>query len=159
MTTHTRAGVRFEDVKEGIELPVKSLRLNVPIIIRWCAATEIFVRRDHFDLGYVQKYTDLKDIVGGGVWATTYLLQHIKNWAGVDGWVWKISAQTRSHMFPGDVLTTSGRVNKTYVNNGLGYADLEARLKRQDGVDVVVATSVVVLPLAGGRPVPYPFKP
>lgn len=159
MNTVSKQGVRFEDVKEGAGLPAEPLRLNVPIIIRWCAATEIFVRRDHFDLGYVQKYTDLKDIVGGGVWATTYLMQRVKNWAGVDGWVWKMSAQTRSHMFPGDVLSTWGHVSKTYIQNGLGYVEMEAKLKRQDDADVVIANVVVVLPLAGGRPVPYPFKP
>ncbi|MDO8473281.1 MAG: hypothetical protein Q7T05_05620 [Dehalococcoidia bacterium] len=159
MRTISKPGIRFEDIKEGAELPPKTLRLNVPIIIRWCAATEIFVRRDHFDLGYVQKYTDLKDIVGGGVWATTYLMQQIKNWAGVDGWVWKMNAQTRSHMFPGDVLTTWGRVTGTSVKNGLGYVELEARLKLHDDVDAVTSTAVVVLPVAGGRPVPYPFQP
>lgn len=159
MTLTSAQSICYEDITVGSDLPAKSVRLNVPIILRWCAATEIFVRRDHFDLDYVHKYTDLKDIVAGGVWATTYLLQHIKNWAGMDGWVWKVSSQTRSHMFPGDVMTTWGRVTKKYVNEGLGYVELDACFKRQDGVDAVIQSLVVVLPLAGGKPVPYPFNP
>lgn len=149
----------YDDVAVGDELPRHTIRLTVPFIVRWCAATELFTRRDHFDLGYVRKHTDLKDIVVSGSWSHSYLLHYIKNWAGPGGWVWKMAHQNRANMFAGDVLTAWGRVASKKEKNGLGYVELEAGLKRQDGVDVVPARAVVVLPLRGGRPIPYPFRP
>jgi acyl dehydratase len=159
MTHNANPELYFDDITSEDELPTKSIRLTVPIIIRWGAATEIFTRRDHFDLAYVQKHSDLKDIIGGGLWVNTYMLHYLKNWAGESGWVWRVNAQTRAHMFPGDVLTAQGKVMKTYKQNELGYVEVDAVIKQQDGVNVLPAKATIVLPLRGGKPVPYPFYP
>ena len=43
--------------------------------------------------------------------------------------------------------------------DGLGYVDLAIGFRKSDRADAVTGTGTVVLPLRGGRPVPYPFKP
>ena len=60
-------------------------------------------------------------------------------------------------MLPGDTLTGWGRVTATRVAHGLGYVDLDTGFRKPDGVDAVTGTGTIVLPLRGGRPVPYPF--
>lgn len=159
MTTTTRQ-LFYEDAPLGHSLPSATVRLTIPYMMRWCSATEIFTRRDHFDLAYVQKYTDLKDVVGSGDWSHTYLWHYFRRWAGLSGWLLKLAHQNRAHLFAGDVLTAWAKVTHTEVKDGLGYVDLEGSLRRErDGVDVVPARATVVLPLKGGRPVPYPFRP
>ena len=61
-------------------------------------------------------------------------------------------------MLPGDCLTGWGRVTAARVVDGLGYVELETGLRKADGVEAVTGTGTVVLPLRGGRPVPYPFR-
>jgi acyl dehydratase len=148
----------FDDVAIGQEIPTVVKPLTVPIMVRWCAAVEIW-RRDHYDLDYAVNQAGLPNIVGSGAWTHACLHHLLSQWAGPDGWVFKVGQRVRTTMLPGDLLTGWGRVTATRVVDGLGYVDLETGLRKADGGEAVTGTGTVVLPLRGGRPVPYPFKP
>ena len=148
----------FDDVRIGLEIPTITKPLTVPIMVRWCAAIEIW-RRDHYDVDYARNKAGLPDIVGSGAWTQACLYHLLSEWAGIDGWVFKLTQRVRTMMLPGDTLTAWGRLTSTREENGLGYADLEIGMRKADGTDAVTGTATVVLPLRGGRVVPYPFKP
>lgn len=146
----------FEQIQAGDQIPQIVKPLTVPIMVRWCAAVEIW-RRDHYDLEYAREQAGLPNIVGSGSW-THACLHHLLNaWAGIDGWVFKVSQRVHTAMLPGDTLTGWGRVTETRVVDGLGYVELAIGFRKPDGIDAVSGAGTVVLPLRGGRPVPYPF--
>jgi acyl dehydratase len=147
----------FEEVAIGQEIPPIELPLTVPIMVRWCAAVEIW-RRDHYDLEYARE-KGLPNIVGSGAWTHACLHRLLSGWAGPDGWVFKVSQRVQASMLPGDRLTGWGRVTATRTVDGLGYVELAIGFRKADGVEAVTGAGTVVLPLRGGRPVPYPFVP
>jgi acyl dehydratase len=62
-------------------------------------------------------------------------------------------------LVPGDILIVWGKVIKKYAKGGMGFVELEIGMKNQDGIESMPGTATVVLPLRGGRPIPYPFVP
>jgi acyl dehydratase len=60
---------------------------------------------------------------------------------------------------PGDTLTAWARVTGKEVRGGLGLVNVEMGLKDQKGAESSPGTATVVLPLRGGRSVPYAFDP
>jgi acyl dehydratase len=147
----------YDDVAVGQDIPTITLPLTVPIMVRWCAAIEIW-RRDHYDLAYASE-KGLPNIVGSGSWTHACLHRLLSQWAGPDGWVFKVSQRVHAMMLPGDTLTGWGRVTARREVDGLGYVDLAVGFRKADRVDAVTGAGTVVLPLRGGRPVPYPFRP
>jgi acyl dehydratase len=146
----------FEDVRVGDEIPTVVKPLTVPIMVRWCAAVEIW-RRDHYDLDYAVNQAGLPNIVGSGSWTHACLYHLLSAWAGPDGWVFKASQRVKATMLPGDVLTGWGRVTATRLVDGFGHVELDTGLRKADGTDAVTGTGTVVLPVRGGRPLPYPY--
>jgi acyl dehydratase len=158
VTTATRTTPWFDEVAVDQEIPTISLPLTVPIMVRWCAAIEIW-RRDHYDLEYARGQAGLPNIVGSGAWTHACLHRLLSAWAGPDGWVFKVSQRVQSMMLPGDTLTAWGRVAAAREVDGLGYVDLAIGMRKADGAEAVTGAGTVVLPLRGGRAVPYPFRP
>ena len=101
-------------------------------MVRWCAAVEIW-RRDHYDLDYAVNRAGLPNIVGSGAWTHACLHHLLSQWAGPDGWVFRVSQRVRATMLPGDCLTAWGRVTATRVVDGLGYVELETGMRKADG--------------------------
>jgi acyl dehydratase len=60
---------------------------------------------------------------------------------------------------PGDTITCWATVIGKREQEGLGYADLEVGMRLQNGVESCPGTATIVLPIRGGRSVPYPFVP
>lgn len=148
----------FEDVEVGLELPRMIRRITAPVIMRWCAATEIF-RRDHFDYTYATQVAGLPDVIGSGSWAFSCLWTYLSRFAGQDGWVWKMSQQLRATMLMGDTLNISGRVTAKEPHDGYGVVDVDVAVVNQDGTTVIPARGTVALPFNSGPVVSYPFTP
>ncbi len=149
--------VYFEDVSVGQEIPpVQKGPMTVSHIMRWSASMENW-HRIHYDKAYAVEHDRLQDVVVNGSWKQHVLMQLLKDWAGLQGWAWKVGFQYRDMDFPGDLITAWGKVTKTYERRGLGYVELEIGLKNSRGIESTKGTAVVVLPKRGGPRVPYPF--
>ena len=146
----------YDDIETGFELPATQLTLTVPIMVRWCAAAEIWWR-DHYDKDYCLSH-HLPNPIGSGSWSQAFLHAFLSNWVGHEGWVFKLSQRNRAHMLPGNVFTIWGCVTNKYTKYDLGYLELDLGMHNQDGVEAVPAQATVVLPVRGGPPIPYPFK-
>jgi acyl dehydratase len=152
-----RPQVYFEDVSVGQDIPpVQKGPMTVSHIMRWSASMENW-HRIHYDKAYAVEHDKLQDVVVNGSWKQHVLMQLLKDWAGLEGWAWKVGFQYRDMDFPGDLITAWGKVTKTYEQRGLGYVELEIGLRNSRGIESTKGTAVVVLPKRGGARVPYPF--
>lgn len=147
----------YDDVKVGDELPETRQLLTIPVMQRWVASSET-LRRDHYDPKYAIECDGLPGAVLSGSFSQAYIWQLLFAWAGADGWVLKASQKNAAMVHPGTLLTFFGSVTKKYEANGLGYVELSVGLRGDDGAVAVPGEATVVLPLRGGRQVPYPFK-
>ncbi len=148
----------YEDVAVGDALPEVTQKITVPVMQRWVASSET-LRRDHYDAKYAIEHDGLPNAVMSGSFSQAYLWQLLFNWAGLNGWVLKAAQKNARMVHPGVAVTFFGTVTGKLEADGLGYVELEIGLRRDDGTVAVPGSATVVLPLRGGRPVPYPFTP
>ncbi len=154
----TTTTIYFDDIHVGTTLPEITQRITVPLMQRWCAATET-LRRDHYDNKYAIEHDGLPGAVLSGSFSQSYLWSLLFDWVGPNGWVYKLFQKNAAMVHSGDTLTFFGCVTEKYERDGLGYVVLDIGLRKRDGSIPIPGSATVVLPLSGGRPVPYPFKP
>ncbi|HWA19444.1 MAG TPA: acyl dehydratase [Devosia sp.] len=155
----TAAQVYFDDVEIGTELPgITKGPLSVIHLMRWSSATENF-HRIHYDHRFATEHDKVPDVLVNGSLKQQFMLEFLRKWAGLEGWVWKASFQFRAMDLPGSVLTTWGRVKAKTPYDAFGVVDLEIGIKNPEGRESVPGTAAIALPYRGGKPVPYPFRP
>ena len=148
----------YEDVSDGMELPRYIYQPTPAHLFRWSAAIENW-HRIHYDLDFAINHDKLPSILVQGSWKQSVVPQYVKDWALPDGWPWKASFEHRAMLVPGDILILWGRVTGKYEKEGMGFVELEIGMKTQEGTESMPGTATVVLPLRGGKPIPYPFVP
>jgi len=87
------------------------------------------------------------------------MVQMVKDWAGREGWVWKVSFQFRAMNSVGETLHVWGRVKSTERLQDYGLVVLDLGIVNQDGKESTPGEATLALPFRNGRPVPYPFVP
>lgn len=149
----------FEDLDVGAEIPPL---LKGPIspahVMRWSAASENW-HRIHYDARYAIEHDGLPDVGVNGSFKQHVLIQALTDWAGEDGWLWKIGFQFRGMNVPGETLRAWGRVKEKKQVGEFGVVTLEIGLTNDKGTDGTPGTATVVLPTRNGPAVPYPFDP
>ena len=148
----------YDDVSEGIELPKYIYEPTPTHLFRWSAAIENW-HRIHYDLDFAINHDRLPSILVQGSWKQSVAPQYLKDWTLPNGWPWKANFEHRAMLVPGDVLIMWGRVTGKSEKGGMGLVDLEIGMKNQEGIESMPGTATVVLPIRGGRPIPYPFVP
>ena len=149
--------VYYDDVAIGQELPqVVKGPMTGSHVMRWSAAIENW-HRVHYDLPFALEHDKLPGLLVNGSWKQHVLAQLLKDWAGRGGWPWKIGFEYRGMDIAGDTITGWGRVTAKREQDGLGIVDVEIGLRNSRGIESTQGSAVVVLPIRGGRPVPYPF--
>lgn len=127
-------------------------------IIRWHIAQEN-LERFHYDQRFATEVWGLPGVVANGNWRKYCIAQLCKDWIGYDGWVWRLFMRYTRMQRAGDVLTVWGRVAKAYERDGLGFVEVEAGMRNQDGEETTPSYAVLVVPLRPGEAVLYPFVP
>jgi acyl dehydratase len=151
--------MHFEDIEVGDQVPTISKGpMSTAHIMRWSAAMENW-HRIHYDKAYATGHDGLPDVLVNGSWKQHVLVQLLTDWVGETGWLWRMKFQYRGMNVPGETLTAWGRVTGKEEKNGLGLVEVEMGLRNQDGIEGSPGTATVIVPLRGGRPVPYPFDP
>ena len=153
-----KAQTYYDDVYEGFELPKYVYRLTPTHLFRWSAAIENW-HRIHYDLDFAVNHDRNPGLLVQGSWKQSVVPQYLKDWTLPDGWPWKASFEHRAMLTPGDVLIMWGKVTGKQERQGLGYVDLEIGMKTHGNIESMPGRATVVLPIRGGRPVPYPFVP
>ncbi len=148
----------YDDIRIGMNLPETKLLITIPVLQRWCSATET-LRRDHYDTKYSIEQDGIPSAVLSGSFSQAYIWSLLFNWVGGEGWVYKVYQKNAAMVHAGDTVTFFGLVTNKYEKDGLGYVELDIGLRNDDGWIPIPGNATVVLPLKGGKAVPYPFKP
>ena len=76
----------------------------------------------------------------------SWLTHHLTNWMGDEGWLRRATSKIRRHNPEGDTLFFTGKVVRTYQENGRNLVDFEQEARNQDDELSVVGTATVELP-------------
>jgi acyl dehydratase len=157
--TQQQQQIHFEDVALGQELPrLAKGPLREMHLFRWSAAMENW-HRIHYDRRFAQEHDKLPDLLINGSLKQQFMVQLAKDWAGRDGWVWKVSFQFRAMNTVGETLHVWGKVKSVQRLADYGLVVIELGIVNQDGKESTPGEATVALPFRGGQPVPYPFVP
>jgi acyl dehydratase len=152
-------GKRFEDIEIGQTIGTLTKGPMSPAhIMRWSSAMENW-HRIHYDHRFATEHDKLPDILINGSWKQHVLVQLVKDSLGPDGWLWKISFRYKAMDVAWDTLRGFADVVDKQVVDGLGFVGCKVRLVNQREEVSTVGTAIGILPLEGGRAVPYPFRP
>ena len=149
----------FDDVWVGQELPwLTKGPLGEIHLFRWSATMENW-HRIHYDRRFAVEHDKLPDLLINGSLKQQFMVQMVKDWAGREGWVWKVSFQFRAMNTVGETLTVWGKVKSTERLQDYGLVVLDLGIVNQDGKESTPGEATLALPFRNGRPVPYPFVP
>ena len=81
-----------------------------------------------------------------GQMRANWLAHLVSNWIGDDGWLWKLSLQTRSFNFMGDTTICGGKVRDKRIEDGHHVVELELHSTNQHGVNTAPGSALVILP-------------
>jgi acyl dehydratase len=81
-----------------------------------------------------------------GQMRANWLAHLITNWMGDDGWLWKLSLQTRAFNFMGDATICSGKVSDKRIEDGRHVVELTLQSVNQRGENTAPGSALVILP-------------
>ena len=149
----------FDDVQVGDEVTSLDKGPMSPVhLMRWSSAIENW-HRIHYDKEFGVGHDKNPDLLVNGSWKQHIMVQMMKDWLGMSGWLWKISFQFRGMDLVWDTVTAWGRVTNMYELDGYGIIECEIGMRNQRGEEGTPGTAVGVLPIRGGKAIPYPFVP
>lgn len=147
----------FDDIEVGQEIsPLVKGPLGTMHLMRWSAAMENW-HRIHYDRTFAQEHDKLPDILINGSFKQQFILQLLKDWAGPEGWVWKVKFQFRAMNRVDESLHIWARVTGKKSLQAFGLIDLELGIRNTVGTESTPGAATIALPHRGRSPVPYPF--
>lgn len=153
----TKKQTWFGDVDAGHSMPPLVIGPMTPThLFRWSAAIENW-HRIHYDQSFAVYHDGLPNILAQGSWKQSILPRYLKDLCLPDGWPWKVQFQHRAMIVPGDTITVWATVTSKRVADGLGLVEMDVGMKLQSDIETCPGTATIVLPIEGGRPIPYPF--
>lgn len=141
-TRVSAASPRFDDLREGDEMPSLTKEITLPQMVFYGAATWDFVRY-HYDHDYAREHGFDAPFVDGQMLGA-FLAQMLSDWVGDPGAIRNLGFRFREFAFPGDVLTCHGRVSGKSVKNGRHFVDCELWIENQQGGMVLAPGSATV---------------
>ena len=138
----------FDDVEEGMELPVLEKDPTTLQLVRYAGASGDY-HQIHYDLDFAQA-KGLPDIILHGALKNAFLGQLMTDWIGEHGTLKKLSAQYRGMDVPGKPVYAKGVVSKTYVEGDQNLVECEIWLEDHKGEKTTPGSAVVSLPSRNG---------
>ena len=147
----------FEDVSIGGEMVTTVYGpVTTPHLMRWSAAIENW-HKIHYDAGFAISHDKLPGLLINGSLKQQLIAQLLKDWAGPDGWLWKMNIQFRAMNMVAETLTVWAKVTGTDAAEQYGVIRLSVGICNNNGVESTPGTARVVLPYRNGLAVPVPF--
>jgi acyl dehydratase len=138
-----RKKLRFEDVKEGDDIPVFEVKnLTRTDIVKYAGASGDF-NPIHHDQTFAEaaKYPT---VFSHGMLTAGLLSKCVTDYTGRPG-LRKFKVRFTSQVWPGDTITYGGKVTKKYEANGEKRIDGELFAKNQKGETVIQGAFVAAL--------------
>ena len=150
---------RYEDVSVGDELDARVIGpLTTAHLMRWSATSENW-HKIHYDMPFAVNHDKLPALLINGSLKQQFMTSYLKDWAGPQGWSWKVRYQFRAMNQVGETLTLWARVTDKQRGPDFGLITLELGIRNEAGIESTPGSATVALPYRDGKPVPYPFIP
>ena len=149
----------FEDIEVGFELPrLRMGPLTTMHLVRWAAATEGW-RRIHYDQEFAVEKQKLPGPLVSGEFKNQLVWKMLKDWAGLEGWMWKTTCQFRAMDVVGTSLDVWAKVKRKVPSEGYGLVELEFGTTNTEGREYTQGSTHSALPYRGETALPYPLVP
>ena len=138
----------FEDVREGMELPVLEKNPTTQQLVRYAGASG-----DYYQIHYDQEFAranGLPNVILHGALKNAFLGHLMTDWIGERGTLKKLSAQYRGMDTPGTPIYAKGVVTKRYDEAGEHMVECDIWLENETGEKTTPGTAVVSLPSREG---------
>ena len=113
----------------------------------------------HYDQHFAVDHDKLPGIIVNGTLKQQIIMMILKDWAGLEGWAWKLRFQLRAMDIAGTTLTFWATVKAKIACDAYGVVELELGTRNLEGRESTPGAALVALPFKGGKAVPYPFVP
>lgn len=137
----------FDRIVEGAELPTLTRRPSHVQLFRYSAVTWN-AHRIHYDVEYARR-EGYPDVLVQAHLHGAFLIEMLMAWMGPQGRLLRFGWQNRAAAVPGDELTCSGRVTRTYSDAERGYVECVLEERNQRGEVCAPGSALVSLPLKG----------
>src|SRR5882724_11433764 len=77
---------------------------------------------------------------------TSWMIHHLTNWAGDDGFLRRATCKIRRHNPEGDMLFIRGKVKRKFIEGGRHLVEIEQEAHNQDDEVSILGTGIVELP-------------
>lgn len=134
----------FEDVSEGMELPVEVRNPTPRQLVQYAGASGDFYEI-HYDRNFAQS-TGLKDIIIHGALKNAMLGAYVTGWAGPQGSLCRLTVQYRGMDYPDEPITAKGHVTRVYQEGQRNLVDCTVWLENPEGQQTTPGTATVALP-------------
>ena len=134
----------FEDVEEGMELPIVEKNPTTQQLVKYAGASG-----DYYQIHYDQDFAranGLPNVILHGALKNAFLGHLMTSWVGEHGTLRKLSAQYRGMDVPGTPIYAKGVVTKKYVSNGENLVECDIWLENHKGEKTTPGSALVALP-------------
>ena len=92
-----------------------------------------------------------------GSFKQQFIMQYLKDLAGLEGWAWKAKFQFRAMDVVGTTLDVWARVKRKIPAEGFGLVELDLGIRNLEGRESTPGTGLIALPFATARD-PLPVR-
>lgn len=135
--------VYWEEVKEGDELPTQTREITCTTVVATAIATRDFYPVHH-DREFARS-TGARDIFLNILTTGGLVGKYLTDWSGPEGQLKRIAIRLGAICYPGDTLTSTGKVVKKYTEGDEHLVDLEYTLSVAEGPHAM-GTATMALP-------------
>ena len=140
--------IYFEDVSEGMELPVEVREPTTRQLVQYAGASGDFYEI-HYDKPYAESI-GLPGIIIHGALKNAMLGSYVTGWAGPGSTLRRLTCQYRGMDFPGEPITAKGHVTRVYQEGERNLVDCTVWLENPQGQQTTPGTATVALPNRNG---------
>ena len=138
----------WDEVAEGQELPGFDLRLTETKIAEQVSGSQDFYPVHH-DRDFARAGGH-EDIFVNTGFTRAALSRFLTDFAGIDGWVRRLSYEMRRMNRPGDTMKVRGKVTRKYIaDDGAHCVDIDLWIENDREGVTTPATATVMLPVRG----------
>jgi acyl dehydratase len=137
------ASIHWNDVNEGDEVTTQTRDITRTTIVAAAISTRDFepVHHDH----EAAQRAGVKDIFLNIISTGGFVGKYITDWSGPEGRLKKLDINLGATVFPGDTLTSTGKIARKYQEGDLNLVDVEYSLAVEMGPHAW-GTATVALP-------------
>jgi acyl dehydratase len=126
------AGIYWEDVDEGEELPELRMPITMTRCVMMASATRDFSPQ-HSDPDYAKKRAGTRDVFVNTQFNMGIVSRLVTDWAGPSATVRRVKVAMQANVCAGDAMTVTGRVKRKYLHGEEKRLDIEVMIANQDG--------------------------